>query len=162
MKEEHLLMYALVFVLGFVVARMMSGRLVEGEIEYSVPLRDHNDINKSCDYQCKLTCDFLNDPRIFNGINENLRKNNPEYDNCVSSCKDDSINFAKKNADNLTEWVRKDIAYDKFYETTGELGNGYVTNCAGTTWVKPYPKPGDTEFWDKYCKAKGHNRTYCR
>ena len=30
MKQEHLLMYALVFVLGFVVARMMSGRLVEG------------------------------------------------------------------------------------------------------------------------------------
>jgi hypothetical protein len=31
MKEEHLLMYALVFVLGFVVARMMRGRLVEGD-----------------------------------------------------------------------------------------------------------------------------------
>ena len=31
MKQEHMLMYALVFVLGFVVARMMSGRLVEGD-----------------------------------------------------------------------------------------------------------------------------------
>lgn len=31
MNDEHMLMYALVFVLGFMVARMMSGRLVEGE-----------------------------------------------------------------------------------------------------------------------------------
>lgn len=30
MKGEHMLMYVLVFVLGFMVARMMSGRLVEG------------------------------------------------------------------------------------------------------------------------------------
>jgi len=30
MKSEHMLMYALVFVLGFIVARMMGGRLVEG------------------------------------------------------------------------------------------------------------------------------------
>jgi hypothetical protein len=30
MKDEHMLMYALVFVLGFMVSRMMSGRLIEG------------------------------------------------------------------------------------------------------------------------------------
>ncbi len=30
MKSEHMLMYVLVFVLGFMVARMMSGQLVEG------------------------------------------------------------------------------------------------------------------------------------
>ena len=36
MKEEHLLMYALVFVLGFVVARMMRGRLVEGNVDLKV------------------------------------------------------------------------------------------------------------------------------
>ena len=36
MKEEHLLMYALVFVLGFVVARMMRGRLVEGDNEDAI------------------------------------------------------------------------------------------------------------------------------
>lgn len=30
MKGKHMLMYALVFVFGFVVARMMGGRLVEG------------------------------------------------------------------------------------------------------------------------------------
>ena len=30
MKNEHMLMYALVFVLGFMVARMMGGRLIEG------------------------------------------------------------------------------------------------------------------------------------
>ena len=30
MKGEHMLMYALVFVLGFMVARMMEVRLVEG------------------------------------------------------------------------------------------------------------------------------------
>lgn len=30
MKSEHMLMYALVFVLGFIVARMMGGRLVGG------------------------------------------------------------------------------------------------------------------------------------
>lgn len=33
MKDEHMLMYFLVFVLGFLVARMMKGRLVEGEGE---------------------------------------------------------------------------------------------------------------------------------
>jgi len=33
MNDEHMLMYALVFVLGFMVARMMSGRLVEGWTE---------------------------------------------------------------------------------------------------------------------------------
>jgi hypothetical protein len=32
MKGEHMLMYALVFVLGFMVARMMGGRLIEGTI----------------------------------------------------------------------------------------------------------------------------------
>jgi hypothetical protein len=31
MKDEHMLMYALVFVLGFMVSRMMGGRLIEGE-----------------------------------------------------------------------------------------------------------------------------------
>ena len=31
MRDEHMLMYALVFVLGFMVARMMGCRLVEGE-----------------------------------------------------------------------------------------------------------------------------------
>tara|TARA_Y100000389_G_scaffold86295_1_gene83010 strand:+ start:297 stop:596 length:300 start_codon:yes stop_codon:yes gene_type:complete len=30
MRDEHMLMYALVFVIGFMVARMMGGRLVEG------------------------------------------------------------------------------------------------------------------------------------
>ena len=30
MRDEHMLMYVLVFVLGFMVARMMGGRLVEG------------------------------------------------------------------------------------------------------------------------------------
>ena len=33
MKDEHMLMYALVFVLGlFMVSRMMGGRLIEGTI----------------------------------------------------------------------------------------------------------------------------------
>ena len=31
MKSEHMLMYALVFVLGFMVSRMMGGQLVEGK-----------------------------------------------------------------------------------------------------------------------------------
>jgi hypothetical protein len=33
MKDEHMLMCALVFVLGFMVSRMMGGRLVEGTEE---------------------------------------------------------------------------------------------------------------------------------
>ena len=36
MNDEHMLMYALVFVLGFMVARMMSGRLVEGWREVGI------------------------------------------------------------------------------------------------------------------------------
>ena len=32
MRDENMLMYFLVFVLGFMVARMMGGRLVEGQI----------------------------------------------------------------------------------------------------------------------------------
>ena len=54
MKEEHLLMYALVFVLGFVVARMMSGRLVEG-YEGEVYSWDEIDCSKqgNGDWYCK-------------------------------------------------------------------------------------------------------------
>ena len=59
MKQEYLLMYALVFVLGFVVARMMSGRLVEGD-------RDQSDcpklpLPKKSKFGNKMECeDFLN------------------------------------------------------------------------------------------------------
>ena len=38
MKSEHMLMYALVFVLGFMVSRMMGGQLVEGNCLDQVPI----------------------------------------------------------------------------------------------------------------------------
>ena len=43
MKDEHMLMYALVFVLGFMVSRIMGDRLVEGSdggINYKNELKE--------------------------------------------------------------------------------------------------------------------------
>jgi hypothetical protein len=54
MKDEHMLMYALVFVLGFVVSRMIGGRLIEGlpapeQPEWCTSDSDCTDDNSSCD-----------------------------------------------------------------------------------------------------------------
>ena len=55
MKDEHMLMYALVFVLGFMVERMMGGRLIEPDLsqymvsgyEYAMDITDdHNGLEK--------------------------------------------------------------------------------------------------------------------
>jgi len=47
MKGEHMLMYALVFVLGFMISRMMGGRLIEGNYDprdcSGVAYQDHCD-----------------------------------------------------------------------------------------------------------------------
>ena len=59
MKEEHLLMYALVFVLGFVVARMMRGRLVEGDEDPFADMYLQPYDNPDCDQQCGNICDEL-------------------------------------------------------------------------------------------------------
>ena len=37
MRDEHMLMYVLVFVLGFMVSRMMGDQLIEGDEEYRPP-----------------------------------------------------------------------------------------------------------------------------
>ena len=59
MKQEHLLMYALVFVLGFVVARMMSGSLVEGD-EGNADNSDCPKLPLPLDFGNKMECeDFL-------------------------------------------------------------------------------------------------------
>ena len=45
MKSEHMLMYVLVFVLGFMVARMMSGRPMDrGNMHLMVDDEQHDDI----------------------------------------------------------------------------------------------------------------------
>ena len=69
MKQEHLLMYALVFVLGFVVARMMSGSLVEGD-----NLKFYEEWEKD-DYWCVDTC-----------VNHCTDSSEKDSEECMNNC----------------------------------------------------------------------------
>jgi hypothetical protein len=69
---KHLLMYALVFVLGFVVARMMRGRLVEGTRKKKKPILPiYKKVNGECciqDSECASgDCNQFFNSKIWTG-----------------------------------------------------------------------------------------------
>ncbi len=75
MNDEHMLMYALVFVLGFMVARMMSGRLIEGRVCNESQFCD--DDRKACIAEANaMWTDWLN--TTYQDVDRDGKTHDPE------------------------------------------------------------------------------------
>ena len=85
MRDEHMLMYVLVFVLGFMVSRMMGDQLIEGdEKDHPKSMTSKADRNKGSSgtdvSKCTKKCSDYKDPDYPDKLCEKITRSQRLYD----------------------------------------------------------------------------------
>ena len=137
MRGEHMLMLVLVFVLGFMVARMMGGRLIEGDEPPHV-VGDKG--------ECKYNGPIYDDQLIFN-YEKQLCKEKEKKEACISA------HSVQEKTKTYCSWIPKCENGYFFRDGRCIKAKEVWMNCNGGVW-------GADD--DKRCDKKGNCGKLCQ